>query len=153
MRKEIVINVGLTESRAAVVEDGRLVELYIEREDSERIIGNIYKGRVENVLPGMQAAFIDIGIGRNAFLYVDDALALKNGHNDLDEPIEYPKYCTIKICFNHNQQVMLQSKQGGYGLQRGRVVTHISLPGRYLVLMPGVEYVGVYSRRIDRNRT
>jgi ribonuclease G len=155
MRKEIVINVGLTESRAAVVEDGRLVELYIEREDSERIIGNIYKGRVENVLPGMQAAFIDIGIGRNAFLYVDDALALKNGHNDLDEPIEYPKYCTIKDLLHHNQQVMVQVSKEAMGSKGARVVTHISLPGRYLVLMPGVEYVGI-SRRIfdetERNR-
>jgi len=70
------------ETRAAVIENGRLVEVYIERSSHQRHVGNIYKGRVENVLPGMQAAFVNIGLERNAFLYVDDALKAREGHFD-----------------------------------------------------------------------
>src|SRR5690554_2584163 len=78
MKREIVINAGLGETRAALLEDRRLVEFYVERQEEQRVVGNIYKGRVENVLPGMQAAFVNIGLERNAFLYVDDALAYKS---------------------------------------------------------------------------
>ncbi|MGB4482946.1 MAG: ribonuclease G, partial [bacterium] len=74
MKKEIVIHVCEDETWVALLEDGSLVEIYLERPLSRRIVGNIYRGRVENVLPGMQAAFVDIGLERNAFLYVDDAL-------------------------------------------------------------------------------
>ena len=77
MKKEIVVNAGLGETCAALLEDRRLVELSVERQEDQRVVGNIYKGRVENVLPGMQAAFVNIGLERNAFLYVDDALAIK----------------------------------------------------------------------------
>ncbi len=79
MKKEIVVNAGFGETRAAIREDGRLVELFLERESHQLVVGNIYKGRVENVLPGMQAAFVNIGLDRNAFLYVDDALEHHNG--------------------------------------------------------------------------
>ncbi len=155
MKKEIVINVGLAETRAAVLEEGRLVELYIEREEAERIAGNIYKGRVDNVLPGMQAAFVDIGQERNAFLYVDDALAYKNVQRDLDEPMERPKFRTIKDLLRPGQQIVVQVSKEAMGSKGARVVTHASLPGRYLVLMPTVDYVGI-SRRIsddtERNR-
>jgi ribonuclease G len=108
MRKEIVVNVSLGETRAAVLEDERLVELYVERDSSERIVGNIYKGRVENVLPGMQAAFVDIGLERNAFLYVDDATAYRNVERDIDEPLEKPRFRTIKDLLRPGQQVMVQ---------------------------------------------
>ena len=86
------------ETRAAVLEDGLLVELYVERENSERIVGNIYKGRVENVLPGMQAAFVDIGLERNAFLYVDDALAYRNAERTWMSLWRSRVFATSPIC-------------------------------------------------------
>lgn len=155
MRKEIVVNVGLGETRAAVLEDGKLMELYLERDDAQRIVGNIYRGRVENVLPGMQAAFVDIGLERNAFLYVDDAVAYKSVERDPDEPIERPKFRTIKDLLRTGQQIVVQVTKEPMGTKGARVITHASLPGRYLVLMPTVEYIGI-SRRIqndeERNR-
>ncbi|MHB8916915.1 MAG: Rne/Rng family ribonuclease, partial [Desulfocucumaceae bacterium] len=83
MLKEIVISVSDEETRVSVLEDRNPVELYIERSVTQRLVGNIYKGRVENVLPGMQAAFVDIGLEKNAFLYVEDALPAKSpdGHS------------------------------------------------------------------------
>ncbi len=78
MFREIVINVGDEETRAAMLEDRVPVEIYIERSVNQRLVGNIYKGRVENVLPGMQAAFVDIGLEKNAFLYVEDAMPARS---------------------------------------------------------------------------
>ncbi len=75
MVREILVQVEDEETKVAVLEDGQLVEIYVERAPDERLVGNIYKGIVKNVLPGMQAAFVDIGQGKNAFLYVEDALA------------------------------------------------------------------------------
>ncbi|MDD4337666.1 MAG: ribonuclease G, partial [Firmicutes bacterium] len=81
MAREIVVNSDNGEVRAAILENGKLVDLFVERSVHPRYAGNIYKGVVENVLPGMQAAFVNIGLERNAFLYVDDALAGRNGRN------------------------------------------------------------------------
>ncbi|MBC7324151.1 MAG: ribonuclease G, partial [Moorella sp. (in: Bacteria)] len=77
MNKEILIQVNVEETAVAVLEDGRLMEIYLERAAKERLVGNIYKGRVANVLPGMQAAFVDIGLEKNAFLFVDDTSGLE----------------------------------------------------------------------------
>ena len=85
MYKEIIVNVSRGETRVAVRENQRLVELYIEREHDQKIVGNIYKGRVENILPGMEAAFVVIGLERNAFLYVDD-VSFPNGHSGTVSP-------------------------------------------------------------------
>ncbi|MGB4002904.1 MAG: ribonuclease G, partial [Bacillota bacterium] len=95
MSKEIIVSTGQGETRAAVVENGRLIEVHIERSSHERHVGNIYKGRVENVLPGMQAAFVNIGLERNAFLYVDDALKAREGHFD-DVDIDTLKVLSIR---------------------------------------------------------
>lgn len=149
MRREIVVNAGHGETRAAVLEDRRLAELYIERDEDERVVGNIYKGRVENVLPGMQAAFVNIGLERNAFLYVDDALAhYRNGIGGDDEPAERVRVRSIKDVLHEGEEVIVQVTKEPIGTKGARVVTNLTLPGRYLVLMPTVEYVGV-SRRID----
>lgn len=148
MRKEIVVNVGHGETRAAVLEDRRLAELYIERDEDERVVGNIYKGRVENVLPGMQAAFVNIGLERNAFLYVDDALAhLRNG-NGGEANLDRVKVRSIKDVLREGDEVIVQVSKEPIGTKGARVVTNLTLAGRYLVLMPTVEYVGV-SRRIQ----
>jgi len=156
MKKEIVINAGLGETRAALLEDRRLVEFYVERQEDQRVVGNIYKGRVENVLPGMQAAFVNIGLERNAFLYVDDALAYRvdgeggNGHHN-GKNGDGAKVHSIKDILREGQHIVVQVTKEPIGTKGARVVTHVTLPGRYLVLMPTVEYVGV-SRRIQSER-
>ncbi|HHX27281.1 MAG TPA: Rne/Rng family ribonuclease [Firmicutes bacterium] len=153
MSKEIIVSTGPAETRAAVIENGRLVEVYIERSSHQRHVGNIYKGRVENVLPGMQAAFVNIGLERNAFLYVDDALKAREGHFD-DVDIEDLKALSIRDILKENQDIIVQATKEPIGTKGARVVTQVTLPGRNVVLMPTVDYVGV-SRRItdDEERT
>lgn len=140
---QIIVDVGISENRLALVEDGELVELYIERQNNRRMVGNIYKGRVANVLPGMQAAFVDIGIEKNCFLYVKDAL-----EQDLfnrDEPCY--KDISITDVVKQGQEIIVQVIREPLGTKGARVTTNITLPGRYLVLMPNTTYIGV-SRRI-----
>lgn len=147
MEKEIFINVDYGETRVAVVEDGSLVEIYIERPINERVAGSLYKARVENVLPGMQAAFVDIGLEKNAFLYVDDALPPRGGEDDHEELMESMKKATIRDLVRVKQEIMVQVIKEPIGTKGARVTRHFTLPGRYLVLMPTMDSVGV-SRRI-----
>lgn len=146
MLKEILINVGEEETRVAVLEDRQLVELYIERAVSQRLVGNIFKGRVENVLPGMQAAFVNIGLEKNAFLYVEDAVPAR-------APEGQPALSGANIgdILRPGQEVIVQIVKEPIGTKGPRVTTHITLPGRYLVLMPTVDYIGI-SRRIESDR-
>jgi ribonuclease G len=141
MYKEIFISIDDLESRVAVVEDGTLMEIYMERE--ERQSGSIYKGRVANVLPGMQAAFVDIGLERNAFLCKDD---LEAGMGE--EEYEAFKNASIKDILKVGQETIVQIVKESIGTKGARVTTAITLPGRYLVLLPTASYVGV-SRRIE----
>lgn len=144
MTIEIVVSAGPGETRAAVLEDRRLVELFLERETSELVVGNIYKGRVENVLPGMQAAFVNIGLERNAFLYVDDVI---DSHNGAEPSGERARVRSIDDVLHEGQDVIVQVNKGPIGTKGARVGTHLSIAGRYLVLMPTVEHIAV-SRRI-----
>ncbi len=150
MLKEIIISVSDEETRVAVLEDRIPVELYIERAVTQRLVGNIYKGRVENVLPGMQAAFVDIGLDKNAFLYVEDALPQ---NSDSLEGSGNGAATTANICdvLKQGQEIVVQITKEPIGTKGPRVTTHITLPGRYLVLMPGVDYIGI-SRRIDNEK-
>ncbi len=156
MAREIIVNSESGEIRAAILEDGVLVDLFIERSLHPRYAGNIYKGVVENVLPGMQAAFVNVGMERNVFLYVDDALAGRNGRDarivrEADgEEISVPKRKprSIKDILKPGQEITVQVSKEPIGTKGARVVTDITLPGRYVVLMPTVDYVGI-SRRID----
>ena len=150
MSKEIIVHVDKEETRAAVIEDDVLVELYMERPVRQRLAGNIFKGRVENVLPGMQAAFVNIGLEKNAFLYVSDAVSAKSNGED-DEILESMKNVSIKDVLHQGQPLLVQINKEPIGTKGARVTTHITLPGRYLVLMPNVEYVGV-SRRIENDK-
>lgn len=149
MFKEIVVNVGEEENRVAVLEDKTLVEIYIERSLNQRLVGNIFKGRVENVLPGMQAAFVDIGLEKNAFLYIEDALPARSveGHGHRDSALGM----NISDILKQGQEVMVQIVKEPIGTKGPRVTTHITLPGRFLVLMPKVDFIGV-SRRIDEEK-
>lgn len=144
MAIEIIVSAGFGETRAAVLEDRRLVELFLERETHELVVGNIYKGRVENVLPGMQAAFINIGLDRNAFLYVDDALDFQNG---AEPSSERARIRSINDVVTEGQEIIVQVNKGPIGSKGARVGTHLSIAGRYLVLMPTVDHVAI-SRRI-----
>lgn len=150
MEKEIFINVDYGETRVAVVEDGSLVEVYIERPINERVAGSLYKAKVENVLPGMQAAFVDIGLEKNAFLYVDDALPPRGGEDDHEELVESMKKATIRDLVRVKQEIMVQVIKEPIGTKGARVTRHFTLPGRYLVLMPTMDSVGV-SRRITED--
>lgn len=149
MFKEILINVGDEETRVAVLENRIPVEMYIERSPNQRLVGNIYKGRVENVLPGMQAAFVDIGLEKNSFLYVEDAAPVRGsdaGHGQ-------GAAIGANICdiLKQGQNLIVQIVKEPIGTKGARVTTHITLPGRYLVLMPTVDYIGI-SRRINDER-
>jgi len=152
LSSEILISSDPWENRVAILEDGQLAELYIERE--EKVIGSIYKGKVQNVLPGMGAAFVDIGLGRNAFLYVDDINKQPLNIGDVEITQGHGGF-TISEKVKRGDDVLVQIVKEPRGLKGARISTNISLPGRYLILMPTGKYSGV-SRKVEsadeRNR-
>jgi ribonuclease G len=136
--KQMLVHVEEDRIETAVLADGRLLEYHTERA-GRQLAGNIYKGRVVNVLPGMQAAFVDIGQGKNAFLYIDDVL-----HPHLErQPKEKP---SISALLRPGQELPVQVVKEPLGGKGARVTTHYSFPGRYLVFMPHADYVGVSKR-------
>jgi ribonuclease G len=153
MQKLIIADANPHEARVALLENGKLVEVQLETRGQERLVGNIYKGRVANILPGMQAAFVDIGLNKNAFLYAGDILVDEsdfyfpdNGEEETVRPkLDVPN---IQDILNPNQEIMVQVLKQPGGTKGARVTTHITLPGRLVVLMPTVNHVGV-SRRIE----
>lgn len=162
MKKEMLINVlQPEESRIAIVEDGVLEELYVERSSLENYVGNIYKGRVVNIEPSIQAAFVDFGVGRNGFLHVsdveyqyykhletpqneDNGRGRKGKFNERNARNKPP----IQEIFQRGSEVLVQVIKEGLGSKGPTLSTYISIPGRYLVLMPGLQRIGV-SRKID----
>ncbi|MEG1547745.1 MAG: Rne/Rng family ribonuclease [Clostridia bacterium] len=148
MSKEIVVDISPYQTRVVLLENNLPSEIYIERRGHERLVGNIYIGKVQNVLPGMQAAFVDIGLERNAFLYAGDILVDKSDFvfdgTEQNVRIDPPN---IQDMVKSGQQIMVQVLKEPVGTKGARITTHITLPGRTLVLMPTVNYVGV-SRRI-----
>ena len=144
MAKEIAVDAERDQTRAALLEDGNLVEIYIEKNHGLRIAGNIYKGKVANVLPGMQAAFVDIGLDKNAFLYVDD-IYIQNEFRK--RRYKENKNNSIKDVLKLGQEIVVQVIKEPIGSKGARVTTNITIPGRYLVLMPTGDYIGI-SRRI-----
>lgn len=158
MKTEIVINVAAHESRIAILEDGRLMEILVERPENERMVGDIYKGKVTAVLPGMQAAFVDIGTEKSAFLHVSDTPGSPGSMVDLDEETleEADNVRTnsrgqhivpIEEILKKGQEIIVQIKKEPIGTKGPRVTAVPSTPGRFLVLVPGGEKVGV-SRKI-----
>lgn len=135
--KSIIVNVVPEETRMAILEENELMELSVERNLHDHIVGNIYKGRIQNVLPGMQAAFVDIGYEKNAFLYIGDGL-----------PKDAVKSISKNETFHVGQNVLIQIVKDAIGTKGPRATTHLTLPGRYVVLMPTVDYIGI-SRRIE----
>ena len=172
MEKELIINASLHETRVALLENGILSELFIERGIDENIVGSIYKGKIQRVLPGMQAAFVEIGLEKAAFLYVDDVVQTESNNFESEEFLdkfngEGQEYCLLEERFSsssedessapsqlpiesilkESENILVQISKGPVGSKGPRVTTHISIPGRYLVLMPTINHIGV-SRRI-----
>src|SRR3989339_1818242 len=137
--KEILVNTEMQEKRAAIVKDGILDEYYIERPSYKTIVGNIYKGRIDSIVPSIGAAFVEIGLEKKGFLYLSDMV----------EPIEpIAPGGTKKREFKKGEEVLVQVVKEPISTKGPRLTTHIGLAGRYLVLMPQDAHRGV-SRRID----
>jgi ribonuclease G len=144
VRKEILVSVDVGEQRVAVLEDGVVVEVYLERPGHRSIAGNVYKGTVDNVLPGMEASFVDIGLEKNGFLYVDEIVVPE---------LEGRKHGRrIQELVERGQEVLVQAVKDPMGTKGARLTTEISLPGRFLVFVPFGDGIGVSRRLEDEER-
>lgn len=141
--KQILVSAEPNELKVAVLEHGRLVEIYVERKGARPLAGNIYKGKVENVLPGMEAAFVDIGLEKNGFLYVEEVMV----HED---PDKRPKKITQML--SSGQEILVQIVKDPMGTKGARLTTQLSIPGRFLVYVPDGDGVGVSRRLPDDER-
>ncbi|MBI2104717.1 MAG: Rne/Rng family ribonuclease [Candidatus Omnitrophica bacterium] len=156
--KEIFISADPQETRVAVTENKRLEEFYVERASDTRMVGSVYKGRVTSVVPGIGAAFVDIGLGKNGFLYVADIVepkpdedAILEGDGAAERPAPAPpphRRSRIEEVLKVHQEVLVQVVKEPFGAKGARLTTHISLPGRYMVLMCNDARMGV-SKRIE----
>ncbi|CNI44602.1 ribonuclease G [Yersinia pekkanenii] len=146
MTAELLVNITPSETRVAYIDGGILQEIHIEREAKRGIVGNIYKGRVSRVLPGMQAAFVDIGLEKAAFLHASDIMP----HTECVAGDEQKNFNVRDIAelVRQGQDLMVQVVKDPLGTKGARLTTDITLPSRYLVLMPGAAHVGV-SQRIE----
>ncbi len=147
MKEEILVNVTSREVRAAVVENGVLLEVIIERTSRRGLVSNIYKGRVCRVLPGMQAAFIDIGLERTAFLHASD-IASGTSTND-DE--NGARAANIRELVSEGEDILVQVLKDPMGTKGARLTTFVSIPSRFLVYLPKGDGVGVSTRIEDEN--
>jgi ribonuclease G len=160
MKQEIFINSSPQESRIAIMEDGFLAEFLIERKEERGIAGNIYKGKVERVLPGMQAAFVDIGMDKAAFLHAsdffsvpDDVQLIASSGEDVEFD-EAPKTAPsgqrlpLEKQVSRGEEILVQVAKDPLGTKGARITSHVSLPGRYMVFMPSTRHIGI-SRRIE----
>lgn len=156
MSVEIIVNTGSNETRIAILEEKKLVELWVERASQERMVGDIYKGRVEAILPGLQAAFLDIGMEKSAFLHLSD---ITEGLFDAEDIVEgdskekvpprgraHPT--AIEEVLKVGQEILVQISKEPMGNKGCRVTTQLSLAGRFVVLVPSSEHVGV-SKKIE----
>ena len=140
VRKEMLVSIDTGEQRVAVLEDGQVVEVYLERPARRSIAGNVYKGTVDTVLPGMEASFVDIGLEKNGFLYVDEIVV-----PELEGRRQGRR---IQDLISRGQDVVVQAVKDPMGTKGARLTTEVSLPGRFLVYTPFGDGIGV-SRRLD----
>ena len=148
MSEEILINVTPQETRVAVVENGILQEVYVERSQKHGLVGNIFKGRVSRVLPGMQAAFIDIGLERTGFLHTADIIKISD--EDITEVSETEAVSppSIESLLTENQDILVQVVKDPLGSKGARLTTRLSIPSRYLVFVPDFPHIGI-SQKIE----
>ena len=160
MTREIIVNHTAHETRVAVMDNSILTELHHEREKEKGVVGNIYKGKVLKVLPGMESAFVDIGLEKASFLYVDDVLPDFSVYEDLDEEngdrpsfnfSRKEKRPPIDKLIREGQEILVQVSKGPIGTKGARITGHLSIPGRNLVFMPTMDSVGV-SRQITTDQ-
>jgi ribonuclease G len=168
LSKDIIINSTENEVRVAILENGSVAEIFIERTNNKGVAGNIYKGKVVKVLPGMQSAFVDIGLEKAAFLHVadlyvdmgeqitliEDRLADVIDEEDKTERNGDNKnkiYVPIEDLLKEGQDIVVQVAKEPIGQKGARLTTHLTVPGRYLVLMPSYEHIGV-SRKIENEQ-
>jgi ribonuclease G len=154
--EEILINVTPRETRVALVENGMLQELHIERASRRGVVGNVYKGRVQRVMPGMQAAFVDLGLERAAFLHASDILRVpqepaESSRAEGEPPAPPPPQPTPSIAslVHEGQEIIVQVVKDPIGSKGARLTTQISIPSRYLVLLPYSRVIGVSARIED----
>ena len=164
MNKELIVSSTRHETMAAMLEDDLVAEIVIERERQRGVVGNICKGRVSKVLPGMQSAFVDIGLERDAFLYVSDVIDTVEAFERLEtgdaEDAENGSRgdrpdAKIEALLKAGQEILVQVVKEPLGTKGARITSHVTIPGRFLVFMPTVDHIGV-SRKVDsreeRNR-
>jgi ribonuclease G len=144
MREELLINVTPRETRVAYVENGVLQEVHIERASRRGLVGNVYKGKVSRILPGMQAAFVEIGLERTAFLHVSDIVHSMEGEQTTEDKPEEQ----IMHLLREGQDIVVQVIKDPIGSKGARLTTQISIPSRYLVYVPGGTHIGV-SQKIE----
>ena len=143
-KRELLVSVDVSEQRVAVLEDGRVAEVYLERPERRSIAGNIYLGTVDNVLPGMEAAFVEIGLEKNGFLYVDEIVRPElEGHRHGKR---------IQDLLSRGEQVLVQAVKDPMKSKGARLTMEISLPGRFVVFVPNGEGLGVSRRLEDEER-
>ena len=158
MKKELIVSLNRLETMVAILEDDQVAEIFIEHERQHGVVGNIYKGRVSKVLPGMQSAFVDIGLERDAFLYVTDVFdtleefdRLESGDTDDEQEISQGRErsdAKIENLLKPGQEILVQVVKEPLGTKGARITSHVTIPGRFLVFMPTVDHIGV-SRKID----
>ncbi len=144
MPREILLNVSPREMRAAVVENGVVQEVYFERASRRGLIGNIYKGRVSRVLPGMQAAFVDLGLERTGFLHVSDTAGGRRNNDNGDAGAD-----EIRRLVSEGQELLVQVLKDPLGSKGARLTTYVTVPSRYLVYLPHGNAIGISSRIED----
>ncbi len=160
MFKRIIINSTKEETRVAIIEDEKPTEVFIQRQNDERVVGNIYKGRIGKVLPGMQSAFVDIGLRKHAFLYVSDVFDDMQEYEEFIEPGDPTRKGkrssknrsneAIEELLEEGQEILVQVRKAPMGSKGARISTHMTLPGRYMVYLPSVQHVGVSRQMGDR---
>lgn len=159
LKKEIIANVESLETRVAVLEDGHLEDFFIERPSDERIVGSIFKGKIQNLEDGLQAAFVDIGMKKNAFIHYWDMMPEDSDRLEAEEGVSSGRRSKRKKFspgemqkkFPVGSEIIVQVTKGAIGTKGPRVTASLSLPGRYLVLMPGCKLKGV-SRKIEDHK-
>src|SRR6476620_7922741 len=159
MTKEMIISSNGHETMVAILEDDLVAEVFVERERQRGVVGNVYKGRVSKVLPGMQSSFIDIGLERDGFLYVAEVIdtleefdKLESGDEDdkaaAGRREEVRQQAKIEDLLKEGQEILVQVVKEPLGTKGARLTSHVTMPGRFLVFMPTVDHIGV-SRKIE----
>src|ERR1044071_7558073 len=166
MQKEMIVSSNGHETMVAILEDDLVAEIFVERERHRGVVGNVYKGRVSKVLPGMQSSFIDLGLERDGFLYVADVIDTldefdklsgdddedgggkgRNGAGSREARAERPQP-KIEELLKEGQEIIVQVVKEPLGTKGARLTSHVTMPGRFLVFMPTVDHIGV-SRKIE----